>query len=440
MPDYQGHNLNVDVEDVWETAVQNFPAMAEAYHSANNAVYHTTEVIPYDPDCEFMDRWQRVRDELISILGSSSMNIEDTATALRDAMTAYAQQDQAAAVALNRAMKDLPEFVPELPPTKDPAGVAIRNPHSTQSWDPVGPDQLDRMYTGDAPTVEDLLARAQEVDDKLYEADVASRSGLDGVLADIVPRSWVEGSAEGQYLFIVDLIRQSVRGNPSWYEQGIVALQDIADPVSASKPFGMFRTEVNIAKHALDPDKWGGEAASEFRSNFLDAYEDIAEAQAAVVSLLQSALTGYKRALETTYRGYRDAMDASIRACDSIIGGAAVAESSFETAALQAVLTVGGIVATGGTTALTQTAGMFSLANSGVSIASSQYVAGGGDVGTVHENLVKTVNAIKGKLEDFDLQLADGLRQDLVVIEDLRMQDRVIDLPRPNFADEPTLF
>jgi hypothetical protein len=440
MPDYQGDNLNVAVEDVWETAAVHFPAMAAAYHAANDAVYHTSEVIRYDADCQFMFRWNGIRDELISILGYASMNIEDTATALREAMTAYAREDGAAADALSRAMKDLPDFVPELPPTKDPIGVVNRTPHRSQRWEPVSREQLDGMYTGDAPTMADLQALAQEVDDKLYEADVASRTGLEGLLAEIAPRSWVEGAAEGQYLFIVDLIRDSVRGNPAWFEQGIVALRDIADPVSASKPFGMFRTEVNNAKSALDPEKWGGEAAREFRSNFLDAYEDIAEAQAAVVSLLHSALSGYKRALETTYRGYRDAMDATIRACQSIIDGAAAAESSFEIAGLQAVLTIGGIVATGGTSALSQTAGMFSLADAGLSIAGSQSAVGGGDVGTVHENLVGSVNAIRGKLADFDQQLADGLGRDLSVIQDLRLQDRVIDLPRPNFADDPSLF
>jgi hypothetical protein len=436
MPDYNGEQLNVDVENVWEAAVQNFPAMAAAYITANNAVFHTSEVIRDDGNSQFMDLWNRIRDELVSILGSSAMNLEDTATALRDAMTAYAEQDAAAADALNRAMKELPHAAPELPPIKHPIGVADRNPYSTQSWEPVSRERLEAGYDGDAPTVDQLLAKAQEVDDKLYEADVASQVGSD--VLGWLPRGLYE-DIRGQVGFTVEVIRRSVRGNPAWYAQGIVALHGIAD-LSVSKPFGTFQTEVNNAKSALAPEKWGGTAAGEFRSNFLDAYEDISAAQLEVLSLLESALTGYKRALETTYKGYRDAMEASIMACESIIGGAAAAESSFNVAGLQAVFTAAGIVASGGTAGLFQIAGMFSLANAGLSIAGSQSAVGGGDAVTVQGNLVESVNAIKGKLEDLDQQLADGLRSDLNVIEDLRMQDRMIDLPRPNFADNPSLF
>ena len=48
------------------------------------------------------------------------------------------------------------------------------------------------------------------------------------------------------------------------------------------------------------------------------AYEDIAAAQVAVVSLLQTVLTGYTKALENTRT--------SIEACKSIINAAAAAE------------------------------------------------------------------------------------------------------------------
>ncbi|HEY8472869.1 MAG TPA: hypothetical protein VIL37_09575 [Natronosporangium sp.] len=242
------------------------------------------------------------------------------------------------------------------------------------------------------------------------------------------------------YLFAVDLIRESLFGEPAHYAQGVVALDDIADLDSDSKPFGMFRTEVENAKDALNPEIWGGDAAREFRANFLNAYEDISAAQAVVVSLLQSALDGYTKALEETYRQYDSVMDSTIQACDGIIKGAKKAETAFTTTLLSATLTVGGIIATGGTAALTQTANLFSLAGSGLSIASSEYLTGGGDVGTIHTNLVNAIRKLKGKLEDFDEELTRGLNDDVDVIDELRTQDRRLVLPRPNFADDPSLF
>ncbi|HEY8472868.1 MAG TPA: hypothetical protein VIL37_09570 [Natronosporangium sp.] len=126
MPDYKGDNLNADMEAVWETAARNFPAMARAYHEANGLVYRTSEVIYSDSNVRFMTPWRQIRDQLVSILGQSSRNVEDTATALREAMTAYAEQDAAAAEALRRASADLPGDIPELPPTKIAPGVASR--------------------------------------------------------------------------------------------------------------------------------------------------------------------------------------------------------------------------------------------------------------------------------------------------------------------------
>lgn len=429
--DYKSENLTADFESVWKVSVTNFPDMAASYQAANQAV-HTTHHST-DDNAEFFPKWADLRDEFQVILGNCANNLDDTAAALREVMNDFAEEDAEAAAALDAAQEDLPSEAEPMPDTMVP--WSRRDEGSGQDYTDL-PSCPDSTYESSAPTVAELKEKAETTDEKLLEAERTELGAVEGLIAWVIPNSFVESVASDMgHESVTAMMDNLAKSEPSWYEHAVGSLQGIGD--LGSSPFSQFQTEVNNAKDALHTDKWGGDAASAFRENFLNAYEDIADNQVQLLGTLLGAVEGYQEALEDTYRTYDEVMDATITACDSIIDGGSGDLVSMATAALSAVITIAGTVATsGGATAL-----KFALAGSGVSVGSAALSVGGNNTDDLWTNIRESFETADDALTELDTELAGALESDLAAVEEERAADGgKIELPRPAFADDPGKF
>lgn len=429
--DYTGNNLTADFESVWKVSVTSFPEMAASYQSASEAV-HTTHYSA-DDNAEFFPKWCDLRDEFQLILETSAINIDDTAAAIRESMNDFAEEDDAAATALDAALTDLPEEAEPMPETLVP--WSRRNYDSGHTYADL-PSCPAGNYSSSAPTPAELLTKAELTDDKLLEAEKAELGAIEGFVAWIVPDSVITGTAEDMgFEFVVDMVQDLTKSDPAWYQVAVDSLASIGQIGGDHDPFSRFKTEVNNARSALSTDKWDGEAARAFHDNFLDAYEDIADTQVQVLGTLAGAIEGYQEALENCFRKYDEAMDSTIAACDSIIDSGNGALVNLTTSVLSAAITIGGAVATGGSS----TAIKFALAGGGVTVASAGFNVGGSDITSLWTNIREGFGTIEGTLNELDSELRDALESDHSAVEAERWEDgNKIQLPRPSFADDPS--
>lgn len=423
--DYTGSNINADFEAMWNSIVTDFPAMADAYATANLAVHYTHNCIDFET--RFFPEWAGLRNELEEIFASDTLSLQAVATALAAAVNDYAGTDNDAADALDKAQDDLPDEVPDM--------TSPRTPPSRHNQAPPAavPPSIDTEYDA-ALTFQQLQTKAQTTDDKQWEAEMAERSLLGKIPIWIAGREKTEEIARdsGMYTFTTEKVAEVSQIDPKQFQIAISCLKSIAQ---GTTPFSQFEQEVSNAKDALHPDKWDGTAAGTFRSEFLNVYPDVVDNQVPIVGSLLGAMEGFQKGVKDTYDSYDEAMDAAIKAYDQIIAEADAAKADLMTAVLSAAISIAGAIAAG-------PGGIsYALAGAGVSIASAGYSVGGSKAADVHASLFAGLDKAKKKLNEFDTELKDAMETDTKKVSSRVSKPKgKVRLPRPAFVDSAEGF
>ncbi|GLZ78329.1 hypothetical protein Afil01_31360 [Actinorhabdospora filicis] len=427
---YIGHKLEADLESIWKAARVHLPAMATSYATANLAVNRTSRLFEIRPSA-FYPKWRELRDEFQHILYRSADNLEDTATALRTAVTAYAETDAEARQALTAIQERLGTGEPDIP---DPALPYDVN-HPGAQPPPSSSTDGTNSYGGAAPTVGDLQAKAAEADQRYFEARVHELGLIMGGIAMILGPAQVQAMSPG-YRTFASMTADIAHTDVATYQPAIDALAGIGTTVADGKPFDVLRTETENVKDALDEDRWLSPAAEAFRENFLNAYEDSAAAQVAVLGILRGALEGYQKSLEEVYVKTAEALDAVIAAFKEIttfvLGWKSAKEAVDVTVkALEASAAFAASVGGGGICSI-----VFALIEAKASIDGDTWEVGGSEADKAAETAKTALAGLAEKLSSFDALLSGKLAQDTATV--VRERHRYpIELPRPNFADAP---
>ncbi|GAA4918877.1 hypothetical protein LX16_4443 [Stackebrandtia albiflava] len=424
--EYTGTDITADVSLVWETVIKSFPTMAEAYLAANHAVHWTSAV--NGMDVPFMTNWEGLRDQVEYIFADAANNLHDTAVAILESLDELTTRDDETREAVNAAAADLPGTIPELGETTIPLSGRY------YGGDYASPTPPDFDYDGDAPTIEALKEKAATVEDRLWQAAVAEMPWFDGLVMGWYDREDLMDTADGDAVReasggIVSKVEECTKYDPADFEPAVAALESIGG--NGIRLFNSFGTEIDNAKDGLHPDNWDSAAADTFRSNFLNAYPDIAETHVMLVGTLSGAMDGYRTAVEDTHRTLDQIMDAAILSCDSIIGGQSAKAEAMATNVLSAAIAVAGTVYTGGGS----TAIGFALGGSGVSVASSAFLGGGSTVDEVKANVLDSMQIAHDALDALGVELRDTLGEDYTTVLNGRHKPELrIDLPRPAFT------
>ncbi|HZE41075.1 MAG TPA: hypothetical protein VE172_19930 [Stackebrandtia sp.] len=419
---YKGDNLKADLDNAWEAVVKSFPRMAEDYCDANHAVHWTKDI--NDLDIKFLTNWCKLRDEAEYIFADAANNLHDTASALCEALKDFAKADSDAADKLNDARSEFGDKVPSMAKTTIP--LSGHYYASNEYYEPKTP-KFD--YDSNAPTIHELMDKANTLEDKLYDLVCDEMGWPDGWVQSWVSRDSSADSADPteKETGIKPALKKALKYNPSKLGTALGAINSVGD--SGMQPFNKFSMEVDNAKDGLNPDVWDSKAATAFRHDFLNAYPDIADTHVMIVGTLAGALKGYHQALEDTHNTIDDALDAAIKACDQKLVSQDTYAKGLLTAVLSAVITIAGAVYSGGATL------SFTLAGQGVSIASAALTSGGSTRKEIHSNILSTIHTAKKKLDEFDDELAKSLKEDYGNVSGNRHNpDMKVDLPRPSFV------
>lgn len=426
--DYTGQRLQADFELAWEAVTSSFPTMAASYRAANLAVHATSDI--NDLDIGFLSNWKALRDQTEYIFADGANNLDDTAVAIFQSLNAYREKDTANKETLDDATEELPTEPPEMGQTTIPhSGMYYGG--SGYYFDPPVPAS---DYVSDAPTKAQLEEKAATVEDKLWEAELTEMSWPDSWVMSIPSRDWLLGTADGDLVRelsggVVSKVKECTKYDPVEFSNAVSALESIGQGEVAL--FNTFTTEIQNAKDGLDPDVWDSQAAASFRSEFLNAYDDIAESHVRLLGTLAGSLSGYREGLESTHKSMNEAMDAAIEACDAVIETGSGKAAGLLTAVISAVIAVAGTVYTGGTA----TAIAWSLGGSGFSVAATALTGGGGSRDEIQANVIKAIGDAKEKLNEFDTGVTEKLGADNTAVTNGRHDPKKkIDLPKPDFT------
>lgn len=426
--EYTGDKVQLDIEYVWRAAVETFPAMAEAYREANVRVHQTRYSKDYDT--KSFPRWEEFRDAVQSVLNWQCQILKDTGSAVEQAIRDYVDKDDKAGAALDKVF-ETGGVGGEPPPREGPVvldGISPNSGDGRPNKEAEVAAPKPEPYEGDAPTIEELQQKALVVDMALWLAYESEEGAFDFL------NPWSDEPLEGDGCVINQRMRELAVMDPDEYNTAIRCLEEL---LSGQKTFDKFTSEVRRAEDGFGEAEWQGDAAENFRQNFLYEYPFIAGNQKMAVEELLGAVKGLQQAREAAHKKYNEIMDATIDACNQIVEANQAAEQNFVLTVFEAAVTAGATVVTGGGV----TALRWALAGGSLSVTASATALDGGDTKAVHKSCVAGLNSTYENLCDFDEKLEGKLSTDLELIEAARASKEAdIDLPRPAFADKPGLL
>lgn len=271
----------------------------------------------------------------------------------------------------------------------------------------------------------------------MYEAAFVEMNLAQESLMSLVPRGVIDGVNESMgYETACGVVSALAKVEASVY---ITAADDVAAVVTPGRgSFTSLESEINNIKDVVKPEVWCSSAAQAYRENFLNAYPDISGIQVSAVEELHAAMKGFGELLEGAYSSLDEVLDNSKTALQSIIDGGNGTEVLGVTfAAISAAV---GIAAVG-----TGPGMGWAIASGGVGVAAAALGSGGGNSTAIIDNVRASAATLQERIDDFDAELAGALGDNIGVIDGLLNvspggESDPIEIPRPAFADDPSIL
>lgn len=290
------------------------------------------------------------------------------------------------------------------------------------------------------PTIAQLRSKASTVDDLLYRAALVEMSAVKETMMSLVPRALIDSVNDSMgYQTIHAAVSEAAKVDADSFSDAADAVARAISP-SLDSPFDGLESEINNIRDVVKPEMWDGEAARTYRSDHLNTYTDVAAQQMAALQELHAAMDGFHELLDSAYTNIDELLDSAKRALESIIdGGNGGQTESMLFARLTAVIGIAAAVGTGGT------AMAFAIAEGAVAVAQAALTGGGNTTTDIAGNTRDSVNKLKERIDEFDTELAKALRDDIDLIDsrlNIRLGGRTkpIEIPRPAFADDPSIL